>query len=105
MALRTAPPSVGARLVAREMTPTDLDFVATQLADREVMRYYPHPLNREESSAWIDRQLMRYARDGFGLWLILLRDTRIPVGQAGLLRQEVHGRAEVEVGYLIHSPF
>ena len=29
------------RLILREMSPDDLDFVAAMLADAEVMRYYP----------------------------------------------------------------
>lgn len=39
------------RLLLREMTLDDLDFVATMLADPEVMRYYPRCCTREESEA------------------------------------------------------
>ncbi|MGH7151753.1 MAG: GNAT family N-acetyltransferase, partial [Planctomycetota bacterium] len=59
------------RLVLREMAPEDLDFVAETLADPEGMRFHPKPLSREESEAWVGRQIGRYERDGHGGWLVL----------------------------------
>jgi RimJ/RimL family protein N-acetyltransferase len=93
------------RLVLREMCLNDLDFVATMLADPEVMRYYPRCLARDEAEAWVRRQLDRYARHGHGLWLVLDRTTAEPVGQVGLIMQQVDGVEETEAGYLIHRPF
>ncbi len=93
------------RLALREMSLDDLDFVATTLADPQVMRFYPKCYSREESAVWIERQLERYARDGHGLWLVLERETGQPVGQVGLTVQQVDGVAEPEVGYLVHRPF
>ena len=93
------------RLRLRELESGDLDFVATMLADPDVMRFYPKPLGREESREWIERQLRRYEDNGHGLWLVEDRQSAAPVGQVGLLLQEVEGDWEAEVGYLIHRPF
>lgn len=93
------------RLTFRELTAGDLDFVAGMLGHPEVMRYYPKVRTREESMAWIERQLDRYARDGHGLWLVSDRATGEPRGQVGLVMQEIDGVAEPEIGYLIHRPF
>src|SRR6185503_9308325 len=93
------------RLSLRELVPTDLDFMAEMLADAEVMRYYPKRLTRELSKEWIDRQVERYATDGYGLWLAEERQNARPVGQIGLVRQHVNGMDECEVGYLIHQSF
>jgi RimJ/RimL family protein N-acetyltransferase len=92
------------RLVFREMSPDDLDFIAKMLADPLVMRFYPQTYSREEAAAWIRRQQDRYAQHGSGLWLVLDRATGAPVGQVGLLRQTVDGVEEPEVGYLFHHP-
>jgi RimJ/RimL family protein N-acetyltransferase len=89
------------RLVLREMEPTDLDFVASMLADPEVMRFYPKCYTRAESAEWLARQRSRYASDGHGLWLVALKATGEPVGQVGLVRQHVDLVDEDEVGYLI----
>lgn len=93
------------RLALRELSPGDLDFVATMLADPEVMRFYPKRYSREESAGWIERQLERYTRDGHGLWLVLERESDEPVGQVGLTVQQVDGAPHPEVGYLLHRPF
>lgn len=96
------------RLRLRELTASDLDFVAEMLGDADVMRFYPKRLDRDSSLAWIERQQMRYARDGHGLWLVLERDTGQPIGQVGLVMQDVTRMPRpryAEVGYLLHRPF
>jgi len=93
------------RLHLREMGMGDLDFLAVLLAHPEVMRYYPACCSREESENWLRRQQHRYARNGFGFWLVLEKATGRPVGQAGLILQEVEGKSEVGVGYMLHRPF
>lgn len=93
------------RLALREMAVADLDFVAAMLGDPEVMRFYPEVLSREEAAAWIDRQVLRYSEHGHGLWLAVEKATGTPVGQVGLVTQEVEGRLEPEIGYLLHPSF
>ncbi len=93
------------RLTLRELTRGDLDFVTEMLGDAEVMRFYPKVLDREESAAWLERQLERYERDGHGLWFVQNRATGEPIGQVGLVRQDVENVWEHEIGYLIHRPF
>ncbi len=93
------------RLTLRELRPDDLDFVAGVLADPEVARYYARPLARREAQAWLERQLLRYRRDGHGLWRVDERRSGQPVGQVGLLIQLVEGRREPEIGYLLDRRF
>jgi RimJ/RimL family protein N-acetyltransferase len=93
------------RLILREMSLADLDFVAAMLADPEVMRFYPKCYSREEAAAWVERQMGRYERHGLGLWLVSDKAPCQPVGQVGLIMQTVRGVEEREVGYLIHRPF
>jgi len=93
------------RLVLREMSLADLDFVASMLGHPEVMRYWPRCYTRAEARAWVSRQRERYRRHGYGYWLALDRATGEPVGQAGLLVSQVEGRRETALGYIIHRPF
>lgn len=90
------------RLILREMTADDLDFVASMLADPEVMRYYPRCYSRDEAATWIQRQRKRYARHGHGLWLAVNKDTGTPIGQVGLTIQRIRNIDEKELGYFIH---
>jgi [ribosomal protein S5]-alanine N-acetyltransferase len=93
------------RLILREMSRSDLDFVAVMLADPEVMRFYPKCYCREEAETWIERQIKRYARHGHGLWLVVEKATAESVGQVGLLIQHIDGVDEKEVAYLIHRDY
>jgi ribosomal-protein-alanine N-acetyltransferase len=93
------------RLILREMSLEDLDFVAEMLAHPEVMRFYPKCYSRDESAQWVERQMDRYLRDGHGLWLALDRVSGEPMGQIGLTLQQVAGVAMPEVGYLVHRPY
>jgi RimJ/RimL family protein N-acetyltransferase len=90
-----------ARLRLREMDSADLDFLAALLGDAEVMRHYPKVYSRDEAQGWLDRQQARYARDGHGLWLAVSKESGEPVGQVGVLEQDLGDVMETEVGYLV----
>ena len=90
------------RLVLREMTLDDLDFVAEVLGDAEVMRHYPKPFSRAEAEEWIVRQTSHYTTHGYGLWLAIEKASEQPVGMVGLVPRQVEGFEESEIGYLIH---
>ena len=88
------------RLSLREMTPSDLSAICRVLQDRETMYAYEHAFSHQEVQEWLDKQLQRYAQDGFGLWAVLLRQTGELIGQCGLTWQDWNGRQVLEVGYL-----
>lgn len=94
-----------ARLTIREQSIDDLDFMAPMLADPVVMTAWPRPLSREEAVEWIERQQMRYERDGCGYWLTIDRASREPVGQVGVIIHELGGQMEHTLGWMIHRPF
>jgi RimJ/RimL family protein N-acetyltransferase len=93
------------RLSLREMNLGDLEFVSEMLSDPEVMRFYPKRYSREESQAWVERQMWRYEEHGHGLWLVIEQKSAQPVGQVGLVMQQVEETWEAELGYLIHRPY
>jgi RimJ/RimL family protein N-acetyltransferase len=91
------------RLTFHEMTLDDLDDMAALLGDPQVMRYYPHPRNRQEASAWIAWNQRLYRDHGIGLWLLRLREGGEFVGDCGLTPQQVDGGTEIEVGYHVRA--
>ena len=92
------------RLLLREMTRHDIDFVYELVSNPEVMRYWPKCYSREEAGDWIERQITRYEKDGHGYWLAAGRADMQPVGQVGLLMCEVDGVTEPALAYMIHRP-
>ena len=93
------------RLILREMTQEDLPALREILQDEETMYAYNGAFDEEETQAWLDRQLMRYAQDGFGLWAVVLRETGRMIGQCGLTMQPWRGDSVLEVGYLFNRAF
>ena len=55
----------------------------------------------DRAKAWMERQLKRYEDEQFGLTALIDKTTGEPVGQCGLLSQEVDGKPELEIGYHI----
>ena len=87
------------RLLLRELTPEDFDAMFEILGDAETMLYYPQPYSREVLAAAMERQFKCYAEYGYGLWAVMLKSENKFIGDCGLLRQEVDGVLELEVGY------
>lgn len=94
------------RLLLREMTEDDLPALRSILQDPQVMYAYEHAFSEEEVRAWLAKQRRRYAKDGFGLWAMVLRQTGAMIGQCGLTWQDRgDGTRCVEVGYLLQRAF
>jgi len=89
------------RLTLRPLAMSDLDDMATLLGDAEGLRLWGPPLDLDEAKSWIERNLARYERDGFGRCAAILRSTGELVGDCGLIRTEVEGIQEVELGWIV----
>lgn len=87
------------RLTFRRLTLVDVDWWMGYINHAAAIRFMPFTLgSRSDCTLMIQRSIDRYAKDGSGLHALLLGDGT-PVGQCGLLTQEVDGVAELEVGY------
>lgn len=87
------------RLTFRRLTLDDVDWWMGYINDAAAIRFMPFTIgSRADSEGMIRRSIDRYAKDGSGLNALLLGDGT-PVGQCGLLTQEVDGLPELEVGY------
>ena len=91
------------RLRLRELAQTDFDELYAMFNDPLVMRYYPSTRDEAGTQTWLDAMVKGYATYGYSLWAVELKETAQFVGQCGLLRQEVDGQHEAEVGYLFKS--
>ncbi len=93
------------RLILREMDLADLPFVFDQLSHPKVMAYWPKPLTKDGCVAWIEKQIARYAADGYGYWLAIRKRDNRPIGQAGLMKVNLGTGFHVALGYIIHFPY
>ncbi|MEA2720831.1 MAG: hypothetical protein QOJ39_2695 [Candidatus Eremiobacteraeota bacterium] len=93
------------RLVLRDKRPGDLDFIASLFADSAVMRFIGDgsTYGRDEVEARFARVLAIENEPAHERWdafkIVERKEDRAPVGQAGMLRCEIDGAAEVEIGW------
>lgn len=80
------------RLYLREMKQTDFDALCQILQDEETMYAYEGAFSNTEVQEWLDRQIARYRKWGFGLWAVILKETDELIGQCGLTMQPWKGR-------------
>jgi [ribosomal protein S5]-alanine N-acetyltransferase len=87
------------RLILREFVAGDADALARVLSDPETMKFYPAPFDRTAVESWIARNRQRYARNGHGLWAMILKLNGELIGDCGLTVQQIAGADEIEIGY------
>ena len=93
------------RLILRKMTQADYPDLCEILQDQETMRAYEHAFDDEEAQAWLDKQLERYEKDGFGLLACVLKEGGKMIGQCGLTMQDTPDGELVEIGYLFNRAY
>lgn len=88
------------RLYLRELNENDFDALCEILTDEKTMYAYEGAFDRHEVRKWLDRQLDRYKKWGFGLWAVVLKETGEVIGQCGLTMQPWNETELLEIGYL-----
>ncbi len=85
----------------RRWADADREPFAAMNADPEVMRFFPAPLTRAESDAFVDRIQARLARDGHGLWALERRADGAFLGFTGLspASESLPCAGAIEVGW------
>lgn len=93
------------RLYLREMKQSDFNSLCAFLQDANVMYAYEHAFSDDEVQAWLDNQIRRYKKDGFGLWAIIKKDTGECIGDCGLTMQDANGKQVIEIGYHLQKKY
>ena len=63
------------RMYLRELKQEDFESLCKILKDAEVMYAYEGAFDDREVQEWLDRQIARYQKWGFGLWAAVLKET------------------------------
>ncbi|QMV42336.1 GNAT family N-acetyltransferase [Cohnella cholangitidis] len=94
-----------ARLYIREYNIEDLSALHEILSDELTMSFWPKPFNYYQSEEWIKNRGIGKYQEGYGRFAIELKETGKIIGDAGLLRLEVAGEVENDLGYIIKSDY
>src|SRR5215813_6551573 len=76
------------RLSLRRFDLRDAPALEPVLGDPLTMEFYPAPLDTKGVEGWIKRNLLRYERDGHGLWAVVLRGSGELIGDCGCILQD-----------------
>ncbi len=93
------------RLYLRELHQNDFKSLCNILQDKDVMYAYQHAFTDNEVHDWLEKQLLRYKNDGFGLWAVILKENNKLIGQCGLTIQNFNNNPIIEIGYLFQKAY
>lgn len=88
------------RLTLRRLSPADADFIVELLNDPAFLRFIGDKCVRSADDARgyiLDGPVASYQRNGFGLWLVELKDSGLSVGMCGLLKRD--SLPDVDLGF------
>jgi ribosomal-protein-alanine N-acetyltransferase len=91
------------RLILRPFRPDDLNGLHAILSDPTTMRFWPTPFTREQSARWLERNIERFAEERCGRMALTLRETEGLIGDCGIMRTEIDGMMENDLGYIVHA--
>ena len=94
------------RLLLRQLTAEDSGFIFELLNDPSFIRNIGDRNIRttDDACAYIvNGPVASYAKNGFGLWTVMLKETNEPIGMCGLIRRET--LEDVDIGYALLPRF
>ena len=94
------------RLILRELTPNDAEFIFELLNEPSFIQNIGDRNIRtlDDARAYIvNGPVASYAKNGFGLYLIVLGETGDSVGMCGLIKRD--GLEDVDIGYALLPRF
>lgn len=89
------------RLGFRRFTEADFPAVCGFLQDPEVMAAWEHGFSDAQARQWLQGNLARYARDGFGYFAAIEKQTGRLIGAMGPLVEEIDGEAHIGIAYIV----
>ena len=93
------------RLILRPPVLDDFEALHRILSDPITMSFWPAPFAEEDTRRWISGSLKDHEEMGFGRRPIILKSSGEIVGDCGILRVEIAGETEYDLGYIIHHPY
>lgn len=93
------------RLRLEKIEKRHLNDLYTLVSNPKVQKYFPKTLNRDEINEFYEKIQNCYKTDGYCFWAVIRKDDNEFIGICGILKQEVDGQVETEIGYRILDKF
>jgi ribosomal-protein-alanine N-acetyltransferase len=89
------------RLVLRQLTPEDFTEMCNILQDIEVMYAWEHAFTDEEVLEWMEKNISRYALEGYSYFAAIDKNSQEFVGVMGPLTEDVKDKKYIGIGYIL----
>lgn len=91
------------RLLIREWTDSksDLEALHEILSSSVTMHFWPAPFTPSQTKTWIQTNIKRYERPGFGRMAIVLKEQNKIIGDCGIVVSTLDSAPENDLGYII----
>lgn len=93
------------RLILKEYSKTDVFELNKILSNPITMSFWPTPFTLQQTENWVNKNIERYNKDGFGRWAVLLKDSGKLIGDCGIMISDIDGKQENDLGYIIHHTY
>jgi RimJ/RimL family protein N-acetyltransferase len=93
------------RLVFRKFSQADIESLFFLLSDPIVMKYCSGTLNIIGTQKWLDLVIESYKKYGYDYWAVYERNTDDFLGQIGILNQEIDGKQEECLAFMIGQKY
>src|SRR4028119_1725565 len=92
------------RTIIRPYEGSEAPLLRPSFSGPAAMSFWSRPLDKDAIAAWVARAAQEFRQTGMGRMLVVDRATGEPVGDCGIMRAEVGGRTENDLGYIIPHP-
>lgn len=95
------------RLFIREITLDDLDALYALYEHPDITKYIENLYeDRKQEEAFLKAYIKNmYGFYGYGMWVVIEKETNRMIGRVGLNNREMDGEMELELGYMIGVPY
>lgn len=93
------------RTVLTPYTGAEAPLLAPILSDPVTMSFWPEPLDERAVEAWVEQNARSFESSGLGRMMVRDRQTDRVLGDCGIVRAEIGGTPENDLGYIIHHPY
>jgi RimJ/RimL family protein N-acetyltransferase len=91
------------RLIIRRYLLEDSVPLRAILSDKVTMSFWTEPFTLEQTASWIERGLRSYSDNELGRCAVVLKQNNELIGDCGVLKTEINGETENDLGYIINS--
>lgn len=93
------------RMILEEIGMEDFHDIHKILSDIEIMYAWEKTFTEEETREWIEKNLMRYERDGYSYLIAREKRSGRCIGLMGPLKEEVEGKTYDGIAYIVDKRY